>query len=1199
MSTELRTIIPRVYLAKDASVPGEPLARLLTVLDAELAELEAASDRLLDDHFVERASPEALLLIAELFGARFFTSSPRTHRAILSRVVAWRRRKGTLATLEEVLRVTSGWYTEVDEAFRSILATQDLAAPLPWRGRTAVMWDPIALSDPLTRRAPDIVRPRDDERILRAPVLEPLEGESISETLARLGRADAGRYAASPRTLDLRGWARPDVVVVRAAKVVPVPIADTDPRRVHTLSNGRRGFRIDPADRDGPLAWSPGLEPPYLAAARGDRYEPEPERDEQDARADMLLTPTALAEDADRAEAVGAFRLDVGRIPVIADDVHAEVGRGVAIAPIAAEGSMLRLADEAAPSPGDGWRIELHQWNDPTVTELSRRDVGAAPPPTVSADGLVQRSGTARVRLARTAGDAHVRRGDGSWVRFDPGVRGADPISNVVDLRVAGVAHVARIERGADDANLRVAWIDPAGAIAWSGVEAGSLDVMSRAGIALTAVPDALILAGFADDDTLGVWRVDDPTGAPALTRLDTPGARRPQPRRDAAIAVTAGRVYVHGGERDAVALSDTWSVPLAGGAWTAHGIRRPTPRIGAQLLVRGTELVRIGGYEEEGALSGAVHVADLAEATPTWREAPSLPIPSDGAGRVVATYGAGAIQALVWADHARPFFATLVDGARRFDRTAVDPLGAAPPAYGEATFVDDEVWIAGPTPLPPSQVMFSLGGAGHLAYLPAVDALSGGAVTFDVDDDGASRRVFAPGVAAEDLARPGAPMSAQSILGRAEAVYRLGVPTRLSHAPFVLRQRNLASWDALGSEAPDPRGAGVIGLDPRLGRVLLGTEVPNEPVRYSAYGARGARIGPGVMPRSRALETAWRLPGEGAWPTPPDVVPADAAAAERAPTRIAIAPGALEAALRVASVDAPTLEVIGSGHLPAARLAVDAHAKLSIAAEIGETPALDADGVDLSLGVYVEHGGQPESEVWLAGLALEGGLDLVLARGTVDLRWLAVGQPGREGVRVAGAGHQTALARRSIPPAEVTLRLVGCTIARLDVPPWVQVDARGCTFDGGADDADAIAAPGARIRLVHCTVRGHTAAGLLEASSSVFSGPIAVARRDLGYLRYCCHARGGTPPAAYRSTEYGVSFESHAPASPGYLVLAENNAPHVLAAGEERRVPGAHAERSEREAELYGRTDAHLPIGTRAHHINRTSRALERMERP
>ncbi|HEX2063830.1 MAG TPA: hypothetical protein VHE80_05365, partial [Acidimicrobiales bacterium] len=253
----LAELVPGIYLGRNDDVEGRPLFVLLEVLSRPLAELEEAVEQLHDDHFVERASPEALPLIGDLVGARLLSDDPRTLRTVVSRTLHWRRRKGSLRTLEDVLSLTSGWATEVDEGFRSLLVTQDLAHLVPWRGRDAVVWDPVALADPLSRRAPVSTVPRQSRA---GELVERERDESVEDALVRLGRADAGRPAVSPRTVDFLGWAQPDRVVLRSSRLVWAELDEVElvsPRPVlHRTDDAiaHVGFPLDRLGRSLPLA---------------------------------------------------------------------------------------------------------------------------------------------------------------------------------------------------------------------------------------------------------------------------------------------------------------------------------------------------------------------------------------------------------------------------------------------------------------------------------------------------------------------------------------------------------------------------------------------------------------------------------------------------------------------------------------------------------------------------------------------------------------------------------------------------------------------------------------------------------------------------------------------------------------------------------------------------------------------------------
>ncbi|HEU5076003.1 MAG TPA: phage tail protein, partial [Polyangiaceae bacterium] len=294
-SLRLWELLPGLYRARDAGLPGAPLQRLVDVLGSELDRLEKAVQELADDHFVERASPAGLYLLADLLGAQLLHDDVGKNRGIVASSVAWRRRRGTQATLERVLTLTTGWSTEVDEAFRSLMQTQDLNALVPWRGRSAVLWDPIAIADPLSRNAPDITLPRRHHAPLPL-TMGRQPGESLDAALRRIGRADAGRHAASPRTFDTGGWARPDVAVVRTVRFIPLEFEGIElPRQVTVPSFDPTrplvGLHLDPLGRDVPLVWLQPIERPDTIETLTNIHEPAL-ADPAVRTAATLLTPT-------------------------------------------------------------------------------------------------------------------------------------------------------------------------------------------------------------------------------------------------------------------------------------------------------------------------------------------------------------------------------------------------------------------------------------------------------------------------------------------------------------------------------------------------------------------------------------------------------------------------------------------------------------------------------------------------------------------------------------------------------------------------------------------------------------------------------------------------------------------------------------------------------------------------------------------
>ncbi|RKH41298.1 phage tail protein [Corallococcus sicarius] len=1209
-SQRLLLLLPGLYTARDSVLADHPFLKLLAVLGTELDAFSLAVEQLWDDHFVERAGPQALPLLAELLGARLLTDNPRVQRGVVARAVAWRRRKGTLASLEEVLSVTSLWDAEVDESFRSLLETQDLNDLLPWRGRTAVVWDPIGLSDPLTRRSAGVERPREGIPE-RGPLLGVAPGETLDEALRRLGRADAGRNAASPRTLDLLGWARPDVALIRTARLTPVELEEVTPAAVHVLPNGYRGFRVDPLDRDAPLVWLQPLERADLTGGLTARHEPEPSSLATGRTAAMLLTPTALAEDADAAERADAITVSVDGIPLVGPEALPLLRGPLPTAPVGPNPT-LRFADRGRPSPGDSWRLTLLAAREDSDTPLLSTvlEPGVLNTVTVTLEANQLLGGTtAALLVERLKGEPRLRDADGTWRNLTPGIRLGLPRSNAVHVERAGTPWVVRIEQHLADGSLRLARFDAsADGGPWQVAELGGDLPPDGPGMALVALVDALLLVAPDGAGKLGVWSVTGLDGAtPTATRLDTASPRQPSARLAPSVCVRGGRLFVFGGDLGGAPTGDLWSLPVAGGSWRPHAVRNRQERKAATLLGTPQGLVLLGGEAVTGELAVPVMACDPASASPAWRPLAALPIAPSLPGVLVARETSTGLEALVWADTTRPRKLTLKQGESAWVSGPLEPDGTNPPIPGQALYADGRILFVDPTPLPASEVVFSLGGRGHLAFLPELALLPDELLRFNVANDGA---VFIEPREGQPLpldARPGGAYHARDA-SRSGGARRYSVPGRLRRQAFKLRQRSLGPWTTL---APS-NAAGIVAVDPRLGRVVLQDDAPVGHVTVSARVGRGSSLGAGLLTPDRRPPAAWAEPdlpfieppdrpgdrlGTGlpvtAWISPERAGGVLGAGDVERPIVATVAEG-------LGSGTPPVLGIIGSPRLPPERLSQGLDSGLSLfAADTGAAPCIRADENGVSLALYPGFGGGTDTRVWLAGLWLAGRLDLVLARGQADLRWCNLGVPGQVGLWMPGGGHQDISARRSLPPADVELRLYGCMVGAIELPPWVHLIAAGCTFDAGDRDATAIRAAGARIRLRHCTVLGATEAGVLEASSCAFAGEVRTDRPDLGWARYSLLARGGQPPVSHQSRVHTVSFHSHRQTDPGYLVLGDNNGPDALHASERGGVPGAHDERSEHERELLARTDDSMPIGVTPFHADRTQDDLARMSRP
>ena len=1286
---QLADLLPAMLVSTDAEQPDRPLLRLLEVLAAPLTELRTAVRRLERDPFVGGSSAEALRLLADLVGARLVGEDVATNRRVVAGTVGWRRRQGTLATLEEVLTQTTGWAAEVDEGFRSLLVTQEVSAPLPSRGWTALLWDPVALTDPLTRRS--VRPPRHPSAALDAP----RRGDDVDEALRRLGAPDALRLAASPRTVDLTGWARPDAVVVRTSRVAIAErdqVVLADPRPLTHVGGGARllGLQLDPGGADGPVAGRVVAEP--STADLGLTVVHEPPSGVVVPRRPELLTPTDLAADPSAVADGDALRLTVDGVPLLGGTTPSQTRGPLPFAP-AGDAAVLRFADAGRPGPGETWDLAYAAVDDESALEATLasaapgEDLAAVNPVAVRATAS-RTAATLRVteaaaagrglagaalRVARTVGHdvAWGRSAAGSWAAAPLAPHAGEPVSGVVLVSVGGAGLVARLVRLPDAAGpdtLAVATHSP-GAATWT-VTALDLSALPPAdqpgtvwldpGPAALLVPDdadLLLVAADAPGTATRAWRITGlAANAPVATGLDGGSGRHPGPREAAAGCLAGDLLTVHGGEHAGAALLDLWQLPLAGpraGQWLLRRVRDPIARSGGQLLVTAGGLVRVGGAAERGGLTAAVRRVDLTAPRPRWEPLPDLPLPGSAVGAPLPADVPGAIlvdrdappgvawgrvsagdalEVLVWPDRTRPRRLLLAPGGRRWQLDPAEEDAPPPPAEGEVVDVGDAWLVVGPPPLPPSEVVLRISGRGHLAFLPALDpALAGAAEVLLLDQDGSTRLWFPPGTPARPRLRLGRHRETGPTRGRtAPANPRVGVVGRLSWAPLGLRQASLGPWDRpLALDLED-----TVALDPRLGRIVVDAAlagrhpVGSTPVAAASYSvARGAGLGAGFVPPGAVLPARWQEPPDPGGtdryrlPVPPEQAlpgrPAVAASAVLAPPGWSTSTGApalvtLEAALDLVAAaggaDPAVVDVLGSPRLAAATCVVREGAVTSVLArDPGGYPFVTADGDGVSLSLLERATGRPGGgsagtgpQVMLTGLALGGTLDLAVTAGAVDLRWCDLGlAAGGVGVRVAGAGHHTVLLRETPATVNLVLRLHGCQVARLEVPPWVRVLAAGCTFDAGDRTAPAIAAAGATLRLRECTVRGTTTAGVLEGTSSVFAGAVLCDRPDLGWLRRSVAPLGpDRRPRTWRGASAEVSFAEGRPTWPTYLVLDDNNAESVLTLGDGDRPPGAHADRGRARRELDTRTGDFLPLGLAAHHLDRSADDVVRMER-
>jgi hypothetical protein len=102
-----------------------PLHAMLTVISEQLAVLEENFDQLYDDQFIETCEEWVVPYIGDLVGTKgiiSFPGAPFSQRGQVAKTIAYRRRKGTAAVVEELAFDVTGWNANVVEYFQ-LLAT--------------------------------------------------------------------------------------------------------------------------------------------------------------------------------------------------------------------------------------------------------------------------------------------------------------------------------------------------------------------------------------------------------------------------------------------------------------------------------------------------------------------------------------------------------------------------------------------------------------------------------------------------------------------------------------------------------------------------------------------------------------------------------------------------------------------------------------------------------------------------------------------------------------------------------------------------------------------------------------------------------------------------------------------------------------------------------------------------------------------
>ncbi len=129
VSDRLYHLLPSIYRILDVQ-KGEPLRALLRVIEDEMLTIEEDIEGLYDDWFIETCAPWVIPYIGDLLGVK--NLHPMSNdicnlRSYVANTVAYRRRKGTSAIMEQISKDVTGWPARTEDLFEKITTTQKLS----------------------------------------------------------------------------------------------------------------------------------------------------------------------------------------------------------------------------------------------------------------------------------------------------------------------------------------------------------------------------------------------------------------------------------------------------------------------------------------------------------------------------------------------------------------------------------------------------------------------------------------------------------------------------------------------------------------------------------------------------------------------------------------------------------------------------------------------------------------------------------------------------------------------------------------------------------------------------------------------------------------------------------------------------------------------------------------------------------------
>jgi hypothetical protein len=262
-TSDVYDLLPSVYRIRDDERHGV-LEELIELLAAQADVVDRDIEQLYDNWFIETCQPWVVPYIADLLEVRgLYAVAPGTasERAYVANTIGYRRRKGTLAVLEQLAFDVTGWRAKAVEFFQLLATTQYAKHVRPGNLRTPDLRDVNALEllgGPFeqvahTAEVRRIVQTRGRYSIANVGVfLWRLQSYPISRGTARLiGPASDDRYAFNPVGLDapLFNQPRTEARITDLAGELDVP-APLRRRAVFDELEARRQATVEAREAD-------------------------------------------------------------------------------------------------------------------------------------------------------------------------------------------------------------------------------------------------------------------------------------------------------------------------------------------------------------------------------------------------------------------------------------------------------------------------------------------------------------------------------------------------------------------------------------------------------------------------------------------------------------------------------------------------------------------------------------------------------------------------------------------------------------------------------------------------------------------------------------------------------------------------------------------------------------------------------------